>query len=217
MSKSDITFIYALIDPRNDDVRYVGQSYRPMRRLEQHATQLEHNREKAVWVADLTALDLAPRMRLLEAVTFACGNAAEAYWIHFYSDAGADLVNLQIPERTAYTPRAVETAPDICSGVEGRTARTEKEHVRRVADHKMYRDRVSCLEIVKASRNLLQYGISDYEALALPDLHDDDAAEYIRTALARNGAEPTEIAEIINNFELSLPPHKCSRTDSAMY
>ena len=51
---SDWTFIYALVDPRDGRVRYVGKSNRPYSRATQHLNANAHtNGRKAEWTSDL--------------------------------------------------------------------------------------------------------------------------------------------------------------------
>src|SRR5689334_21056658 len=48
--------IYVLVDPRTDEIRYVGQTYQPERRLRTHVRGDQYNPEKDTWTRELRAL-----------------------------------------------------------------------------------------------------------------------------------------------------------------
>lgn len=82
---SSTTYIYALIDPRNQSHHYIGKTIQnpPQKRLRQHllkpATQI-----LAQWLNELEQLGLKPEMLVLEAVPpDADWRAAEIYWIRY--------------------------------------------------------------------------------------------------------------------------------------
>jgi hypothetical protein len=86
-------YIYALIDPRDNEVRYVGRTEDPENRLEEHISQ--HRDGMREWVEELADIDLAPRLRILE-IQPCYGWRAERYWIQFYLSNGAALLNKMI-------------------------------------------------------------------------------------------------------------------------
>lgn len=71
--------IYALIDPRDDTIRYVGRSARPATRLSQHLRT--GSRAVRGWVSELRTLGLAPRQEILEYVSTENAHSSEAKWI----------------------------------------------------------------------------------------------------------------------------------------
>lgn len=87
-------YIYSLIDPRTDAVRYVGWAYDVHKRLRDHITKArrEHS-HKASWLVGLAQEGWQPLCQVLESGT---GDWAEAErrWIAFYREQGADLTNL---------------------------------------------------------------------------------------------------------------------------
>lgn len=89
-------YIYALTDPRDDAVRYVGWTLRPKKRLIEHVYQARHktnNRYIGNWLRQLLALGLRPGMRILE-TGMGDWQEAEQRWIAHYRAAGARLTNL---------------------------------------------------------------------------------------------------------------------------
>jgi hypothetical protein len=85
--------IYALIDPRDGAVRYIGQTKTPKRRLSGHMGQI-HDSYKYRWIRRLKALGLRPVMEILEIATEANWSDRERYWISHYRSIGAKLTNV---------------------------------------------------------------------------------------------------------------------------
>lgn len=88
--------IYALIDPRDDAVRYVGIAVKPVKRLADHIKASAYETtHKARWIRQLLALGLQPTMQILEqGDDTALREEAERRWIAHYRSAGARLTNL---------------------------------------------------------------------------------------------------------------------------
>jgi hypothetical protein len=57
--------VYALKDPRDGAVRYVGITFHPEQRLRGHLSERSDTR-KCAWIAELRQLGLVPGMRILE-------------------------------------------------------------------------------------------------------------------------------------------------------
>jgi hypothetical protein len=103
-------FIYALVDPRTKEVRYVGQSKYQETRYKQHIHSFDaDNIPKQRWIDELKELGLLPVYQVLEAgVIWSSRFKREAYWINYYLDLGHNLTNQprskssQTREREAY-------------------------------------------------------------------------------------------------------------------
>jgi hypothetical protein len=63
-SDSDTGYVYTLTDPRTDEVRYVGATENPKRRLRSHV-QNPHSEALTEWVDNLDADDAVPEMRVI--------------------------------------------------------------------------------------------------------------------------------------------------------
>jgi hypothetical protein len=84
--------IYGLIDPRNDQIRYIGASINPVKRI---AIGAQHNAAKIDWLKVLAILGLKPRIDIIEIVDETSDWVErERYWIAYYREQGEDLLNL---------------------------------------------------------------------------------------------------------------------------
>lgn len=91
--KGKITFIYALLEPDTNDVRYIGKSDNPKRRFQNHLTDKRKN-HRTSWIKSLKNKGQEPLLIILEEVAFEIWQIRERHWISFYREKGADLVNM---------------------------------------------------------------------------------------------------------------------------
>lgn len=105
-------FVYKLIDPRYSEpdseligVRYIGVTVDPNRRYSAHLSCPSADPpKKNAWVREVQAAGLQPEMDILEVfkvqgtieVMKETAREHESYWIKYYRDLGADLLNTQI-------------------------------------------------------------------------------------------------------------------------
>jgi len=88
-------FIYALVDPAELTIKYVGQSHDLNLRLRQHWTQ-DHNR----WMLDLRKKGKKPFIIVLEKILqHDNSDIAEEKWIKILFENGIDLVNVHGKKR----------------------------------------------------------------------------------------------------------------------
>lgn len=130
-------YIYALVDPRTDEVRYVGWTLHPKKRLIEHVSKAKRGPRYGHvgnWIKQLLALELRPILQILETNT---GNwqEAEQRWIAYYRAAGARLTNLSdggegtpgvpMPEaakkKLSDARRGVPYKPGRVGGMKGKT------------------------------------------------------------------------------------------------
>ena len=90
--------IYALIDPRDDIIRYVGLSIDAQIRYKDHLKCLGVSHKERRWISELKQIHLKPLLRILETIetdenayTIACER--ELYWIRKMKDLGNPLLN----------------------------------------------------------------------------------------------------------------------------
>jgi|SRR5579863_7095583 len=88
--------IYGLIDPRSMQLRYIGQTRYPERRVKQHMSiDPWENEKKADWIQELKTSDLLPLLVILERVSPAFAFIREKHWITHAIDCGCPLTNVR--------------------------------------------------------------------------------------------------------------------------
>lgn len=91
------THIYALVDPRDNQIRYIGKTVRKLQiRLRNHMTAADEGFETWVarWCHSLKRQGLTPEMPVIETVPPGDDWAeSEKFWIAYFRFLGANLVN----------------------------------------------------------------------------------------------------------------------------
>ena len=110
--KDLIRYIYALIDPRDDAVRYVGCAGDIDKRLGEHMRSKSLGLPKYRWLAELKQCGLSPRLEILETVegylpTF----AREEYWVKKLMGSGAPLTNVLLTREIPLERKKKVTRP----------------------------------------------------------------------------------------------------------
>jgi excisionase family DNA binding protein len=103
--------IYALLDPRDNSIRYVGLSTNAQARFYGHLSGNESNFEERRWIAELRQLGLSPLLQILEAIDAgidayhkACNR--EYCWINEMLRQGCTLLNVAGVTRS-YSSRGI--------------------------------------------------------------------------------------------------------------
>ena len=91
-----MVFIYALIDPRTNEIRYIGKTTNPEARMRRHLRQSELIKplHRAHWIKSLVDNGHVPVMRVLETVDAQHWQESERRWIAKYREEGCRLVNM---------------------------------------------------------------------------------------------------------------------------
>ena len=87
-----MTTIYGLTDPATGEVRYIGKSNNPEKRLKNHLRDRRKS-HRVSWLKSLTRSGLRPGLVILEKVDDADWQEAERRWIKHFQEQGADLTN----------------------------------------------------------------------------------------------------------------------------
>jgi len=74
-------YIYALIDPTNQNLRYIGKTVNPHNRLKQHLSDKDDSPHKVNWINKLQRQGLKPVLSVLEVCTDADWPDRERFWI----------------------------------------------------------------------------------------------------------------------------------------
>lgn len=107
---TETRYIYALADPRDGRVRYIGKTRAPFTRLAAHLrdgdTSSEH--PKAQWLGTLKKWNLQPSLLILEVVPRDLANTSEQRWIRHFAITNTDLTNIRVARR-CHLPIPVDT------------------------------------------------------------------------------------------------------------
>lgn len=92
------TTVYLLRDPRDNAIRYVGKTTRPLeKRLSAHIcrTNLTPKRHSSRWISGLVSIGLKPIIEAIETLEDGSDwQERERFWISHYRDQGAKLTNI---------------------------------------------------------------------------------------------------------------------------
>lgn len=128
--------VYALVDPRNGLMRYIGKSQSPMVRVSSHCSRAAAQ-DVWRWTKELCHAGVRPAVVVLYTVPPGDdADAAERFFIAFYGGAGAPLLNMRVDD-SAETASAVrdtlrrlarESAPTWLSPSARRAGERRRRH-----------------------------------------------------------------------------------------
>lgn len=92
---SSTATIYGLRDPRSMELRYVGMTVKPERRVKEHVRDSARrpNCHRSKWIASLVREGLRPELIELETVPHGERETAEIFWVGYMKALGARLTN----------------------------------------------------------------------------------------------------------------------------
>lgn len=85
----ELAYIYGLVDPRNDKIRYIGKAVNPKSRLRGHiyeSKDLEVTNYRIKWIRKLTSLGLKPKMIILKVCSSEDFEKYETEYIKLYTE-----------------------------------------------------------------------------------------------------------------------------------
>lgn len=90
-----IVFIYGLVDPKTEQVRYVGQTKDVKRRLRNHLNDARRGvkSHKYNWIRSLAKSKLKPKITVIEKCNGNSADEREQYWIAYYRGREDKLTN----------------------------------------------------------------------------------------------------------------------------
>ena len=88
------TFIYALIDPRDNNIKYIGKSNNPLNRYKNHFNSArDKNTHKRNWINQLRSNGYRPELLVIDEVNLEEWVFWECFYISLYKSYGFKLVN----------------------------------------------------------------------------------------------------------------------------
>lgn len=88
-----MAYIYILIDPLTDDVRYCGKTNNIKVRIAGHLKEKRSNKDKMDWVKNLKSQKVKPKLCVIDEVSDEDWSFWEKYWISQLKCWGFDLLN----------------------------------------------------------------------------------------------------------------------------
>ena len=85
--------IYTILDPRSEEVRYVGRTKNPNRRIREHLSD-PCSEGLRRWFSELSGLGLKPIMRIIEWCQISEWMERESFWIASYRKTNTMLLNV---------------------------------------------------------------------------------------------------------------------------
>lgn len=88
-----MTFIYALVDPRTNERRYIGKADSPENRLKRHMRELRGSTHKINWLKQLKKMNITPNIEILEECDKSVWAEREIYWVAYGKRCNWPLTN----------------------------------------------------------------------------------------------------------------------------
>lgn len=97
--------VYALGDPRTNEIRYIGIARDVYKRYAQHLNRPHPNEAKNAWMDEIKQAGVVPTLAILETDIDATGiYEREKHWIQHYLELGAPLTNIvHVPQQKKST------------------------------------------------------------------------------------------------------------------
>ena len=90
-----VVYIYALVDPRDERIRYIGKTVNLEKRYEQHVYWLNgSNPRKENLISGLLKRGMKPIISVIEECDHSNWQEREKYWIAYYRELLPDLTNI---------------------------------------------------------------------------------------------------------------------------
>ena len=92
-TRVDYVVIYALVDPRSGEIRYIGKTEKRIaRRLAEHA-EFPVNAGMREWIASIVEVGMMPRIEPITCCGAQWWEGKEAFWIRWARIHGGNLLN----------------------------------------------------------------------------------------------------------------------------
>lgn len=135
-----ITYIYALVCPISDEIRYIGKANDPKKRFCSHLIDKRINHKNA-WILSLKKQDRIPVLEILDQVSINEWEFWEQYYISLYKSFGFKLTNKGLGGEgmTCHRPEVIKSflgeknpmfgkkRPDLCVIAQTRKGKTYEE------------------------------------------------------------------------------------------
>lgn len=90
----EIAFIYSLIDPITNEIKYIGKADKPFKRYKSHIRIKNTKKRKDAWIKSLLDQGLKPKVEIIDEIPETEWKFWEKYWISQFLTWGFNLYNL---------------------------------------------------------------------------------------------------------------------------
>lgn len=88
------TYIYILVDPITNQIRYIGKSNNPFQRFKNHKNRCrDKNTHKRNWINKLRLKGVNPEIEVIDTVDIKDWKYWEKFWIQYFKSIGCNLTN----------------------------------------------------------------------------------------------------------------------------
>ena len=96
MEFTGAVFVYGLTDPRTHQLRYIGVSKHPEKRIKSHASAARNGAKPmcSKWIRGLLKIGLSPDMFIIEESNNLKWMEDESFWIAYFRFIGCNLLNM---------------------------------------------------------------------------------------------------------------------------
>lgn len=86
MKKEDVAYIYSLIDPIDNSIRYIGWTSNVENRYKQHLKEARRGSKnhRCNWIRSLFSKNVLPTISVIEEIPYSKRQEREVYWISYY-------------------------------------------------------------------------------------------------------------------------------------
>jgi|LauGreDrversion4_2_1035121.scaffolds.fasta_scaffold44134_2 hypothetical protein len=227
-------YIYKLIDPITNEIRYIGQTYNINKRYEGHiSTSLNknsycYNTHKACWIRKLLSLNLKPIIEIIEECeNLEQSNLMEKYYIDRFTNEGFRLTNSHFKDVTEFSK---DTREKMSNARKGKKLEEIVGEEKAIELKKYYSERVKLNnpnkvydpEVREKISNTLKEYFSDKENHWAYGLKmDDDHNEKLRQAKLNNpknvGNRKPRTEEQKEKLRNSIKGRKVKRSEILQY
>lgn len=110
----EFTYIYGLIDPRTNELRYVGKTIRLNSRIVEHISKCHlTNTHKDNWISELIRENLKPIMFVIDVVLTSEWEFWEVHYIEYFKSIGCRLTNIK---KGGQSPTFIKSKPSSRKG-----------------------------------------------------------------------------------------------------
>lgn len=187
---NNTTFIYALSDPRDGNVRYIGKSNNVKHRFNSHVSELTKRTNKTNWIKSLLKLNLKPDIFIVDEVDINEWQFWEIHYISLFKYYGFKLTNSTIGGECGPSLKGVRRSDEVKRKISEKAKNRSYDSVL-----KMIKTKKERAKEISDRRKAMGLKMSDESKEKLRKLKLNMSDEYrMKISLANKGRKASEKA-----------------------